>query len=84
MSRDCEHVVTEHLRYMTNNNISVEPMLRHLPSFYWLPKLHKQPYGTKFIAASNKCSTKPLLLHVYLKSPVTFKSIVLALTQEQG
>ena len=27
--RDCEHVVTEHLRYMTNNNISVEIMLRH-------------------------------------------------------
>ena len=24
--RDCEHVVTEHLRYMTNNNISVEPI----------------------------------------------------------
>ena len=24
--RDCEYVVTEHLRYMTNNNISVEPI----------------------------------------------------------
>ena len=30
------------------------------PSFYWLPKLHKNPCGNRFIAASNACSTKPL------------------------
>ena len=58
--RDCEHVVTEHLRFMTNNKISVEPTLHNLPAFYWLPKLHKQPYGTRFIAVFNKCTTKPL------------------------
>ena len=55
--RDCEHVVTEHLRFMTK---SVEPTLHNLPAFYWLPKLHKQPYGTRIIAASNRCTTKPL------------------------
>ena len=27
---------------------------------YWLPKLHKTPYGTSFIAASNKCTSKRL------------------------
>ena len=31
-----------------------------LPSFYWLPKLHKKPYGSRFIAASNTCTTKQL------------------------
>ena len=31
-----------------------------LPSFYWLPKLHKTPYGTRLIAVSNKCTTKEL------------------------
>ena len=31
-----------------------------IPSFYWLPKLHKNPCGNRFIAASNACSTKPL------------------------
>ena len=60
IDRDCACVVAEHLRFMANNRISVEPELHYLPSFYWLPKLHKEPYGTRFIAASNKCSTKPL------------------------
>ena len=32
----------------------------NLPSFYWLPKLHKNRYGQRFIAASNKCTTKSL------------------------
>ena len=30
-----------------------------LPSLYWIPKLHKDPYK-RFIAGSAKCSTKPL------------------------
>ena len=41
-------------------NIVVEPEHEDLPSFYWLPKLHKNPYGKRFIAASNKCTTKSL------------------------
>ena len=31
-----------------------------LPSFYWIPKLHKCPFKQRFIAGSAKCSTKPL------------------------
>ena len=40
--------------------IMVKPEHQCLPSFYWLPKLHKQPYGKRFIAASYRCTTKPL------------------------
>jgi hypothetical protein len=33
-----------------------------LPYFYWIPKLHKNPYKHRCIAGSSKCFTKPLLL----------------------
>ena len=42
------------------NDIDVQEQHEQLPSFYWLPKLHKKPYGSRFIAASNKCTTKQL------------------------
>ena len=40
---------------MMKNSIDVDSEHEYLPSFYWLPKLHKTPYGTRFIAASNVC-----------------------------
>ena len=52
--------MTEHLQFMVANGIDVKAEHKALPSFYWLPKLHKQPYGKRFIAAWNKCSTKSL------------------------
>ena len=57
---DCISVVSRHLKYMVQNDIFVQEQQEHLPSFYWLPKLHKNPYGARFIAASNKCTTKQL------------------------
>lgn len=34
--------------------------MHKLPTFYWLPKMHKTPVGNRFIAASSSCTTKPL------------------------
>ena len=31
-----------------------------LPTLYWLPKLHKRPYKSRFIANSNSCTTTEL------------------------
>ena len=31
-----------------------------LPTFYWLPKLHKRPYKARFIANSSACTTTSL------------------------
>ena len=58
--RGSQCVILDHLQYMTKVNINVEPDHEDLPSFYWLPKLHKNPYGKRFIAASNRCTTKSL------------------------
>jgi hypothetical protein len=33
-----------------------------LPYFYWVPKLHKNPYKHRYIAGSSKFATKPLSL----------------------
>ena len=58
--RGSQCVILDHLQYMTKVNINVEPEHENLSSFYWLPKLHKNPYGKRFIAASNRCTTKSL------------------------
>ena len=67
-------VVDSHMRFMYDNNIKLFNVPKEsikLPSFYWMPKLHKSPYSHRFIAASSACTTKPLskllTLHVCLK-----------------
>ena len=35
---------------------SVDEDQERLPTFYWLPKLHKQPYKSQFIAISSSCT----------------------------
>ena len=40
---DCIDVVSRHLKYMRSNGIDVCKLHEQLPSFYWLPKLHKTP-----------------------------------------
>ena len=35
-----------------------------LPTLYWLPKLHKRPYKSRFISNSNHCSTTILSKHI--------------------
>ena len=54
------NVMSRHLDYMMKNGIDVLAEHDQLPSFYWLPKLHKKHYGSRFIVASNKCTTKQL------------------------
>ena len=45
---------------MDRQNLRIPEEMRQLPTFYWLPKMHKNPTGSRFIAASSGCTTKPL------------------------
>ena len=47
-------IISRHLDYMVNNDINVQEQHEQLLSFYWLPQLHKKPYGSRSIAASNE------------------------------
>ena len=40
--------------------VSVNEDQERLSTFYWLPKLHKNPYKTRFIANSSSCTTTEL------------------------
>ena len=55
-----EHLIAEHEDFLTRQNIRIPMDMKQLPGFYWLPKMHKNPIGSRFIAASSACTTKPL------------------------
>ena len=53
-------IISDHLAHLKLDKIEVPDEMHKLPTFYWLPKMHKTPIGSRFIAASSSCTTKPL------------------------
>ena len=58
-SIDEKSVVYSHSNEIPSNKFAVDVKERQdrLPTMYWLPKLHKRPYKTRFIANSSSCTT---------------------------
>ena len=48
-----------HRSVLSSFGVHTKDVDMDLPSLYWIPKLHKDPYK-RFIAGSSNCSTKPL------------------------
>ena len=48
----------------TLKKIDVKIDKYELPTFYWLPKLHKRPYKSRFISNASHCSTAILSKHI--------------------
>ena len=55
-----EEILINHRSVLSSFGINTLDDDADLPSLYWIPKLHKDPYKHRFIARSAKCSTKPL------------------------
>ena len=57
-SAEEKSVINHHIfQNTTRLGVSVGEDQERLPTFYWLPKLHKQPCKSRFIANSSSCTT---------------------------
>ena len=57
-----DKIISEHSKVLNEYNVSLTK--QSLPTIYWLPKLHKTPYKSRFIANSSNCSLKDLSVHL--------------------
>ena len=58
---DETYIVDRHRCHMAAKfGVFVDEDYSKLPTLYWLPKLHKQPYKSRFIANSSACTTTEL------------------------
>ena len=55
-----QEIINNQTSVLSSFGINITNEDHELPSLYWLPKLHKTPYKQRYIAGSNKCSTKKL------------------------
>ena len=53
-----DDIIQEHVNFIKDNfNIRVSEDNLCLPRIFWIPKLHKNPYKSRFIAGASKCTT---------------------------
>ena len=57
-----DKLILHHMDAITKWNIKIDKI--DLPTFYRLPKLHKNPYKSSFISNSSFCSTTILSKHI--------------------
>ena len=55
-----DDIMKRHTEHFHKLNIQIPQEMRELPSFCWLPKMHRNPIGSRFTTASSHCTAKPL------------------------
>ena len=53
-------IIKENSDLCKSFGLTVTEKQKTLPMMHWIPKMHKDPIGCRFIIASKDCSTKPL------------------------
>ena len=62
-----DKLLLRHIDTLTKSNIKIDKL--DMPAFYWLPKLHKNPYKSRFISNYSHCS--PTILSKHMTSALT-------------
>ena len=57
-----DQLLVHHINTLTKINVKIDKC--ELPTFYWLPKLHKRPYKSRFISNASHCPTTILSKHI--------------------
>ena len=57
-----DQLLLHHINSLTKIDVKIDKC--ELPTFDWLPKLHKRPYKSRFISNSSHCSTTILSKHI--------------------
>ena len=57
-----DKLLVHHINTLKKIDVKIDKC--ELPTFYWLPKLHKRPYKSRFISNSSHCYTTILSKHV--------------------
>ena len=57
-----DKLLVHHINTLTKIDVKIDKC--ELPTFYWLPKLHKRPYKSRFISNASNCSTTILSKHI--------------------
>ena len=57
-----DQLLVHHINTHTKIDVKIDKC--ELPTFYWLPKLHKRPYKSRFLSNSSHCSTTILSKHI--------------------
>ena len=59
INKNQEKIIQDNLEHNTRLKLSNGNEDKSLLIMYWIPKLYKNPVGSRFIIASKNCSTKP-------------------------
>ena len=60
INKSKESIIEDNKEMCEKFGLSISEKQKSLPSMYWIPKMHKNPVGARFVVSSKTCSTKSL------------------------